>query len=308
MSIKVTMHEMLEAGVHFGHQTRFWNPKMASYIYGVRHNIHIINLEKSLPLYDESLNFVSSVAARNGKILFVGTKRSSQEIVKEEAVRCGMPYINNRWLGGMLTNYKTVRQSIKRLRDLEVMRATGKFASMPQKELNDTVRELDKLEKNLGGIKEMGGLPDAIVILDVGHDKIAVSEAKKLSIPIVGVVDTNHDPEGINYVIPGNDDAMRAVRFYVKHMADSIIEARATLIRPGKTDEQQGAAVVSPKAEAGKEKAVAKKFTIQKKVIAPKATVETAVEAPKGEAEKTKIARVKKVSVTTESKETESKE
>jgi small subunit ribosomal protein S2 len=291
MSSKVTMREMLDAGIHFGHQKRFWNPKMASYIYGCRHNVYIIDLQKSLQLFEDALNFVGTVAARNGKILFVGTKRSAQEIVREEAIRCGMPFINSRWLGGMLTNYKTVRQSIKRLRDLEVMRDIGKFASMPQKELTDVMREFGKLERNLGGIKDMGGLPDAIVILDVGHDQIAVKEAKKLSIPVVGVVDTNHNPEGIDYLIPGNDDAMRAVRFYVKHMADAIIEARATLVRAGKTDEPVAGVSGYRKGEIEKERVFAKKVTIKKKPVA----AEAEVVAESEEVEKPKIKVIKKV-------------
>jgi small subunit ribosomal protein S2 len=301
---KVTMREMLDAGVHFGHQTRFWNPKMAPYIYGVRHNIHIINLEKSLLLYNDALNFISSVAAKNGKILFVGTKLSSQEIVREEAIRCGMPYINSRWLGGALTNWKTVRQSIKKLRNLEVMRDIGKFATMPPKELTDTMRRFSKLERTLGGIKEMGGLPDAVLILDVGHDQIAVNEAKKLSIPVVGVVDTNHDPEGINYLIPGNDDAIRAVRFYVKHIADAIIEARATMLRHPK-DEQSG--VEAAQTAEAKERIPIKKITIKKKPIAKveetsgeEEPAETGAEDIETEPKKPKIKRIKKTAATNE--------
>jgi small subunit ribosomal protein S2 len=217
---------MFEAGAHFGHRTRHWNPKMAPYIYGARDKIHIINLELTLPLYYEALNYIGSVAAKRGKILLVGTKRAAQNIVKEEARRCGMPYVNHRWLGGMLTNYRTVRQSIKRLRELETMGQDGTFNRLPKKEVLMLTRELAKLERSLGGIKDMSGLPDALFVIDVGHEHIAVSEARKLGIPVIGIVDTNHSPEGIDYVIPGNDDAIRAIEVYMAGIADTIIEAR----------------------------------------------------------------------------------
>jgi small subunit ribosomal protein S2 len=285
---KISMREMLEAGVHFGHQTRFWNPKMKPYIFGIRHKIHIINLEKTLPLYLEAINFVGSVAAKNGKILFVGTKKSAQDIIREEAIRCGMPYINYRWLGGMLTNYKTIRKSIKRLKDLETMRDSKKFAGLTKKEALNLMHELTKLERALGGIKNMGGLPDAIFVIDVGCEDIAVSEAAKLSIPIVAVVDTNEDPDGIDYVIPGNDDATRAIRFYTKHIADSIIEARATLLEAKKAKEA--------KVEKAEEKEVKKKqVTVKKKVTMRKqpTEVEKKAEGKKAAAENVKTAKAK---------------
>ncbi len=223
----INMKEMLAAGVHYGHQTRYWNPKMEPYIYGVHNKIHIINLEKTLPLMSDALNFISSKVSHRGKILFVGTKYSAQTAIKEEATRCGMPYVDYRWLGGMLTNYKTMRQLIKRYRELEKMKQDGSFEYFTKKEVLQFQRELDKLERSIGGIKDMGGLPDALFIIDVGNEKIAITEAQRLGIPIIGVVDTNHSPEGIDYVIPGNDDATRAIRFYTKTIADVILDAKA---------------------------------------------------------------------------------
>jgi len=222
----VNMRDLLEAGVHYGHRARFWNPKMAPYIYGVRDKVHIINLEKTLPGLEEALNFLGGVAARKGKVLFVGTKLAAKEAVKEAALSCGMPYIDNRWLGGMLTNYKTVRHSVKRLKDLEMQFEKNAFVGLTKKEILNLTREKEKLEKSLGGIKKMGGLPDALFVLDVGHEDIAVKEAFKLHIPIVGIVDTNQDPDMIDYVIPGNDDAIHAVELYVKLAAEAIAEAR----------------------------------------------------------------------------------
>lgn len=259
------MREMLEAGVHFGHRTRYWNPKMAPYIFGVQHKIHIINLDKTLPLYQAAINFVSSVAAKNGKILFVGTKRAAHNIIREEAIRCGMPYVNHRWLGGMLTNYKTVRQSIKRLKELEALRDSGKFAGLTKKEGLNLMRELTKLEHTLGGIKNMGGLPDAVFVVDVGHEDIVVSEANKLSIPIVGIVDTNRNPDNIDYIIPGNDDAVRAISFYVKNIADAIIEARATLVTAKK--EKEAKEVKTVKKPAIKKKAAEKEKPAKTKTV-----------------------------------------
>ncbi len=229
MSI-VSMQEMLKAGVHFGHQTRYWNPKMGTYIYGSRNKIHIIDLGKSLPLFHDAINFISGIAANKGKVLFVGTKYAAQDIVREEAERCGMPYVNHRWLGGMLTNYKTIRQSIKRLKDFEAMFESGKFGRLTKKEILNMEREKDKLLNSLGGIKNMGGIPDALFVIDVGHENIAVREANRLGVPVVGVVDSNNDPDDITYVIPGNDDSTRAIRFYAKTMADIIIEARASAL------------------------------------------------------------------------------
>ena len=222
----VTMREMLEAGVHFGHQTRYWNPKMAPYIFGERNKIHIVNLEQSLPLYKDALNFIGRMVANGGTILFVGTKRAAQEMIREEAIRCGMPYVNRRWLGGMLTNFNTVKQSIARLRELEAMIADGTMERLSKKEGLMLRRELDKLERSLGGIKDMPGIPDALFVVDVGYEKIAVNEAVKLGVPVVGVVDTNNSPDGVDYVIPGNDDAIRAIQLYVRGTADAVVEGR----------------------------------------------------------------------------------
>ncbi len=227
----VSMREMLEAGVHFGHQTRYWNPKMAPYIFGQRNKIHIINLEATLPLFEEAMSFTAKMASRRGKILFVGTKRAAQTIIKEEATRCGMPYVNRRWLGGLLTNFKTVKRSILRLKEIEVMRDDGGFERMNKKEALRYTRELDKLENSLSGIKDMQGLPDALFVIDVGHEKIAVSEAVKLRIPVIGVVDTNNSPDGVDYLIPGNDDAIRAIQIYVKVAADAVIHGRQSALQ-----------------------------------------------------------------------------
>jgi small subunit ribosomal protein S2 len=224
----ISMRQMLEAGVHFGHQTRYWNPKMAPYIFGARSKIHIINLEKTLPLYLESLNFIGRLASKGGKVLLVGTKRSAREAAAEAAIRCGMPYVNHRWLGGMLTNFKTVRQSIKRLKDLELMAQDGTFDRLAKKEVIGLRRDMDKLERSLGGIKDMNSLPDALFI-DVGHERIAVQEANKLGIPVIGIVDTNNSPDGVNYVVPGNDDAIRAIQLYVGGVAEAVLEGRAVL-------------------------------------------------------------------------------
>lgn len=222
----ISMRQMLEAGVHFGHQTRYWNPMMAPYIFGERNKIHIINLEHTLPMYHEAANFLGKLAADNATILFVGTKRAAQEAVKEAAIRCGMPYINRRWLGGMLTNYKTVKMSIKRLKELELLTQDGTLNRLTKKEALSLTRELEKLERSLGGIKDMNGLPDALFIIDVGYERIAIKEAIKLGIPVCGVVDTNHSPQHVDYVIPGNDDAIRAITLYVNGLADTIIQAR----------------------------------------------------------------------------------
>ncbi len=225
----VSMRQMLEAGVHFGHQTRYWNPSMAKYIFGDRNKIHIINLEKTVPLFNDAMNFIGSVAAKKGSVLFVGTKRAAQGVIREEAQRSGMPYVNHRWLGGMLTNYKTVRQSIRRLKELEAMDADGTLERMNKKEALMMRRELEKLDRSLGGIKEMPGLPHAIFVIDVGHEKIAVQEANKLGIPVIGVVDTNNSPQGVDYVIPGNDDAIRAIQLYVRAAADAVVEGRGAV-------------------------------------------------------------------------------
>ena len=233
----VSMRQMLEAGVHFGHQTRYWNPKMAPYIFGERSKIHIVNLEKTLPLYTEAMNFIGKLAVRGGKILFVGTKRAAREATAAAASRGGMPYVNHRWLGGMLTNFKTVRQSIKRLKDLEAMSQDGTFERLAKKEVILLRHEMDKLERSLGGIKNMNGLPDALFVIDVGHEKIAVQEANKLNIPVVGVVDTNNSPDGVDYVIPGNDDAIRAIQLYVNGAADAVLEGRTAVSLGGDVEE-----------------------------------------------------------------------
>jgi len=224
--VSVTMRQMLEAGVHFGHQTRYWNPKMAPYIFGHRNKIHIINLEKTLALYQDALKFARQLAANRGSILFVGTKRQARDIVREEAQRCQMPFVDHRWLGGMLTNFKTVKQSIKRLKEMEGMQQDGSLERISKKEALGLTRELAKLQRSLGGIKELSALPDALFIIDVGYQKGAVQEANKLGIPVIGVVDTNHNPEGIDYVIPGNDDSSRAIRLYARGIADAVLEGR----------------------------------------------------------------------------------
>ncbi|WGZ96273.1 MAG: 30S ribosomal protein S2 [Candidatus Thiothrix putei] len=230
---KVTMRQMLEAGVHFGHQTRYWNPKMGQFIFGERNKIHIINLEQTLPMFNDATNFIGKLAAKGGKIMFVGTKRSAREAVQDAATACKMPYVNHRWLGGMLTNFKTVKQSIKRLKDLEKMAEDGTFQKLGKKEVLMLTRESEKLERSLGGIKDMRGLPDAIFVIDVGYEKIAVQEANKLGIPVIGVVDTNNSLQGVDYVIPGNDDAIRAIQLYVSAASDAVSEGHtAAAIAP----------------------------------------------------------------------------
>lgn len=228
---QVTMRQMLEAGVHFGHQTRYWNPKMAPYIFGHRNKIHIVNLEKTVALYTEALKFVRQLSTNKGSILFVGTKRQAREIISEEAQRCASPFVDHRWLGGMLTNYKTVKLSIKRLKDLETMAGDGTLEKMTKKEGLNFQREAEKLQRSLGGIKDMGTLPDALFVIDVGYHKGAIAEARKLGIPVIAVVDTNHNPEGIDYIIPGNDDSSRAIRLYARGVADAILEGRSQVIQ-----------------------------------------------------------------------------
>ena len=228
--MSVTMRQMLEAGVHFGHQTRFWNPKMSQYIFGARSKIHILNLEKTLAKYNEAMAFVRKLSANKGNILFVGTKRQAREIIAEEARRADSAFVDQRWLGGMLTNFKTIKQSIKRLKDMETMVEDGSLEKLGKKEALMTQRELAKLEKSIGGIKEMGALPDALFVIDVGYHKIAITEANKLGIPVIAVVDTNHSPEGVDYVIPGNDDSSSAIRLYARGVADSILEGRSQFV------------------------------------------------------------------------------
>lgn len=225
----VSMRDMLKAGVHFGHQTRYWNPKMRSYIFGARNKIHIINLEKTVPLFNDALTFVNGIAAKKNKLLFVGTKRAAGKIIAEEAQRCGMPYVDHRWLGGMLTNWKTIRQSIRRLKELEIQSDDGTFEKLTKKEALMRTREKDKLQRSLGGIKDMGGLPDAIFVVDVEHERIAIQEANKLGIPVIGIIDTNSSPDGVDYPVPGNDDAIRAIQLYVQALADSILEGKEYL-------------------------------------------------------------------------------
>ncbi len=260
----VTMRQMLEAGVHFGHQTRYWNPRMAPYIFGDRNKIHIINLEKTLPLFQDAINFVGGVAAKRGNVLFVGTKRTARDVIQREAQRAGMPYVNHRWLGGMLTNWRTVRQSIKRLKDLETMEKEGHFDKLNKKEALMRRREMEKLECSLGGIKDMNGMPDAIFVIDVGHEKNAIAEAKTLGIPVIGVVDTNNSPSNVDYVIPGNDDSIRAIKLYATSVADAVIDARqAASNLPVGEDE-----FVEVDAEADAAKKKAKKAPAKKKAAA----------------------------------------
>ena len=273
----ITMRQMLEAGVHFGHQTRYWDPKMAPYIFGARGKIHIINLEKSLPMLTDAMNFIGKIASKRGSVIFVGTKRAASKAVAEEAERCGMPYVSHRWLGGMLTNFRTIRQSIKRLRQIEGMEEDGSFARLVKKEVLQLTRERDKLEKTLGGIKDMKNLPDAMFVVDVGHEDIAVKEARKLGIPVIAVVDTNCSPNDVDYVIPGNDDAIRSIRLYTQLAADAILEGRAAVPHIDDADEfveldEYGNPVKREKPK--KEKAAkATKKTVAKKVVAKKALV-----------------------------------
>ncbi|HTF13922.1 MAG TPA: 30S ribosomal protein S2 [Burkholderiales bacterium] len=229
--MSTTMRQMLEAGVHFGHQTRYWNPKMAPFIFGHRNKIHIINLEKTMVMYQEAMKFVRQLASNKGTLLFVGTKRQAREIIREEAERCASPFVDHRWLGGMLTNFKTVRQSIKRLKEMEIMIEDGSMEKLAKKEALHFQRELAKLQRSLGGIKSLDNRPDALFVIDVGYQKGAVAEAKKLGIPVIGVVDTNHSPDGIAYVIPGNDDSSRAIRLYARGIADAVLEGRSQVVQ-----------------------------------------------------------------------------
>lgn len=285
---KVTMRQMLEAGVHFGHQTRFWHPKMRSYIFGSRSKTHIINLEHTLPLFNDAMNFLGKLAQNKGKILFVGTKRQAGDIIREEATRCDMPYVNHRWLGGMLTNYKTVKRSIERLVELEALLDDGGTEKLNKKEVLGLSRERAKLDRSLAGIKDMPRLPDAVFIIDVGHEYIAVSEAKKLHIPVVAVVDTNCKPDGVDYVIPGNDDAIRAIRLYAQAAADAILEGKKLIAgaqQAGedeyvevKEEDEGGVTAKVVKKKVVKKATISKKKVAKKKVIAKKATDEPANE------------------------------
>ncbi len=256
---EVTMRQMLEAGVHFGHQTRYWAPKMAPYIYGERNNIHIFNLEKSLPALIEATNYAGKIAAKNGRILFVGTKRAARDPIRQAAESCNMPFVNRRWSGGMMTNFKTVKQSVKRLLELEAMQEDGSFERLSKKEALGLTREHEKLDRGMGGIKHMERLPDALFVVDVGHERIAITEAKKLGIPVIGVVDTNNSPDGIDYVIPGNDDAIRAIQLYVEAMASAIQDGKRSSgqmdVEEAAVADAQAAPEAAPAAEAAPEAA-----------------------------------------------------
>jgi small subunit ribosomal protein S2 len=274
----ITMRQMLEAGVHFGHQTRYWDPKMAPYIFGARGKIHIINLEKSLPMLVDAMNFIGGIAAKRGSVIFVGTKRAASKSIEEEAKRCGMPYVSHRWLGGMLTNFRTIRQSIKRLRQIEKMEEDGSFARLVKKEVLQLTRERDKLEKTLGGIKDMKNLPDAMFVVDVGHEDIAVKEARKLGIPVIAVVDTNCSPNDIDYIIPGNDDAIRSIRLYTQLAADAVLEGRASVPHIDDSDEfveldEYGNPVKRAAKDSKAKPKKAEKKKVTKKVVSKKAPV-----------------------------------
>jgi small subunit ribosomal protein S2 len=297
----VTMRQMLEAGVHFGHQTRYWNPKMEPYIFGARGKIHIINLERTLPLLNDAMNFISKLAAKRGTVMFVGTKRAAGAAIEEEAKRCGMPYVSHRWLGGMLTNYRTIRDSVKRLKQLESMQEDGSIQHLVKKEILQLTRERDKLEKSLGGIKDMKNLPDALFVVDVSHEDIAVKEARKLGIPVVAVVDTNCSPEDIDYVIPGNDDAIRSIRLYAQLAAEAVLEGRASAPQVDVQDEfvelDAEGKPVKRKAEAPKKEArKTTKKAASKKVVTRKAPpVAPAAEAAAEEAAETAAEAVAEV-------------
>ena len=274
----VSMRDLLKAGAHFGHHTRYWNPKMAPFIFGARNKIHIIDLELTVPALDKAVSIVRGMAQSKNKVLFVGTKRAASKIVKEQAERSGQPYVNHRWLGGMLTNWKTIRQSIKRLRDLEAKMGDGTLEKISKKEALDLSRQLEKLERSIGGIKDMGGLPDAIFVVDVNHEKIAIQEANKLGIPVIGIVDTNSDPDGVDIVIPGNDDAIRAIELYSAAIADACIEGAAESL--GKSDYVEVADdAEAPAAEAAEKKAPAKKKVTAKKAAPKKEAAEDAAPA-----------------------------
>jgi len=308
---KVTMRDMLQAGVHFGHRTRYWNPKMKPFIFGARNKIHIINLEHSLPMFQDSLNFLGSVAAKKGKVLFVGTKRAASLQIKEEATRCNQFFIDKRWLGGMLTNYKTIRQSIKRLKALETSSQDGTFDRITKKEGLLLKREMEKLEKSIGGIKDMGGIPDALFVIDADHEKIAIAEANKLGIPVIAVVDTNSNPDGVDYVIPGNDDAIRAIKLYLSSAADVVLEARdAVAVTEGDESDEfvEEAAPVAAKKPKAKKPAAKKEAAAEpeaettaepevKKVAKPKAK-----KAAKPKAKKVEEAKEEKTEAAEEDK------
>lgn len=274
---QITMRQMLEAGVHFGHQTRYWNPKMGPYIFGARGKIHIINLEKTLPLFVDAMNFISAIAQKRGTVLFVGTKRSARDSIKEEAARCGMPYMTQRWLGGTLTNFRTVKASVSRLKELEAGETDGTFQKLVKHEVLGLRRERDKLEASLGGIKEMNRLPDALFVIDIGHEDIAIKEAKKLGIPVIAVVDTNYDPALVDYAIPGNDDAIRAVQLYARAAADAVLEGKAAAPAAGVREDEfveldaEGNPVADKRGPRGRGAPAKKAAAPAKKGAAPKA-------------------------------------
>ncbi|MEO6170784.1 MAG: 30S ribosomal protein S2 [Lysobacter sp.] len=286
---QITMRQMLEAGVHFGHQTRYWNPKMSPYIFGARGKIHIINLEKTVPLFNDAMNFISSIAQKRGVILFLGTKRSAREAIKDEAERCGMPYMNQRWLGGTLTNFATVKKSVGRLKELEAFETDGTFEKLVKHEVLTMQREREKKMASLGGIKEMNRLPDAIFVIDIGHEDIAIKEAKKLGIPVIAVVDTNYNPELVDYAIPGNDDAIRAVQLYARAAADAVLEGKAAAPSAASVREEdfaEGDAGKAPRRAPAKKSAAADAPAADAavaEVAAPAAEAAAAEEAPKAE-------------------------
>jgi len=312
---EVSMRQMLEAGVHFGHQTRYWHPKMGPYIFGERNKIHIINLEKTLSFFSEAMDFLRKMAARKGTILFVGTKRAAHESIKAEASRCGMPYVNRRWLGGMLTNFRTVKHSINRLKELEAMQTEGRLDRLSKKEALAYRRELERLEHSLGGIKDMNGLPDALFVIDVGYEKIAVAEARKLGIPVVAVVDTNNSPEGIDYVIPGNDDAIRSIQLYLKSTADAILEGRVAIPQElmAESDEfveldETGEPILLEGTAKEADKPAVKKKVTKKKVTKKMVTQKTSTAKVAGEGRLDKLDGAEVIQADPQSTETEAQE
>lgn len=303
----VSMRDLLEAGAHFGHQTRYWNPKMREYIFGARNNIHIINLEKTLPAFEEALALVENMVSKRNKILFVGTKRSASKVIKEQADRCGMPYVDKRWLGGMLTNYKTIRQSIRRLRELEVQSNDGTFEKLTKKEALSRQRDLEKLEASLGGIKNMGGLPDALFVVDVDHEQIAITEANKLRIPVIAIVDTNSNPTGVDHVIPGNDDAIRSIRLFVQQFAEVILSKRAEVEGPGTSEElvevSESEPVISGKRVKSKPAASTPTDQVEVAEDATEDAVQEAAEVAESEAEVAEATEATEVTEATEATE-----
>ena len=301
------MREMLEAGVHFGHQTRFWNPKMAPFIFGERNKIHIINLEQTMPMCRDAVNYLGKVASKKGKIMFVGTKRAASDSIKEEAIRCGMPFVNHRWLGGMLTNFRTVRVSIKRLKELEEMAQSNNYEKINKKEILQLSRERDKLEKTLGGIKDMGGLPDALFVVDVGYENIAVLEASKLGIPVVGIVDTNNSPDNIDYIVPGNDDSMRAIKLYTKMVADAILVGKESIVADLSSDDE----MIELEDAASSTPGTLVKISAKKSAVAAASKAAKPAEAVKQPAEEVVVEQAKAKETEakgTGAKETEAKE